>query len=66
MNEQTNARHDDYQRRATMHRPTNADGLRAAAIDLQRSGLRIADIAHVLQLGEHAVEQLLGEHEKRS
>lgn len=40
-------------------RPTDPDGLRQAARDLKRSGLRTRDIAAALGIGEHAVEQLL-------
>jgi predicted RNA polymerase sigma factor len=42
------------------NRPQTEDGLRQAAIDLRASGLTVQDIASALQIGEAAVEQLLG------
>jgi hypothetical protein len=42
-----------------MHRPDDADGLRAAALELRRQGLRPADIASALGLSPLAVLQLL-------
>ena len=45
------------------NRPTGLDGLRQAALDLRRSGLRTADIARALDMSSGAVEQLLQERE---
>lgn len=45
------------------NRPSDQDGMRAAALDLRASGLTVADIARALELGEHAVAQLLSERE---
>jgi DNA-directed RNA polymerase specialized sigma24 family protein len=42
-----------------LHRPTDADGLRAAAMELQAAGLTVTDIAQALGIGEGAVQQLL-------
>jgi hypothetical protein len=41
-----------------MHRPDTADGLRAAALELRRQGLRPGDIASALGLSPLAVLQL--------
>ncbi len=43
------------------NRPTDPDGLRLAALDLRRSGLKPFDIARALDLSETAVVQLLQE-----
>lgn len=42
-----------------VHRPADADGLRAAALELQQQGLLAADIGAALRLSANAVEQLL-------
>ena len=44
---------------ALQHRPDTADGLRAAALELRRQGLRPGDIASALGLSPLAVLQLL-------
>jgi len=44
---------------ATLHRPTDAEGLAAAARQLAATGLKPRDVATTLGLTEHAVTQLL-------
>ena len=41
------------------HRPTDLNGVRAAAVELRRQGLRARDIAQALRLSEAAVSELL-------
>lgn len=57
---------DEYERRASLHRPTDADGLRIAALDLACAGLREADIARALSISIEAARQLLRTSEARS
>lgn len=49
----------DYRALAELHRPTDADGLRTAALELARSGLLAGDIAQALQISTEAARQLL-------
>lgn len=55
----------DYARLAQQHRPTDPASMRAAALELRRSGLTVADISTALQLGEAAVRALLQAGEAR-
>lgn len=50
----------DYDRRAAEHAPQTAEGLRAAALEMLRSGLTDHDVAHVLRLDVNAVRRLIG------
>lgn len=43
------------------HRPTDPEGLRLAATDLQRSGLKAADIGAALGISAEAARRLLSE-----
>jgi len=45
---------------AVLHRPADAAGLRAAALELARQGLTCRDIATALKLSEPAARALLG------
>lgn len=49
----------DYHALALLHRPTDADGLRAAAAEMAARGLKPRDIATHLALTELAVSALL-------
>lgn len=51
--------HGTWQMAATLHRPTDAAGMAAAARNLAATGLKPRDIATTLGLTEHAVSQLL-------
>jgi len=44
---------------SVFHRPADATGLRAAALELAGRGLRARDIATALRLSEPAVHELL-------
>jgi hypothetical protein len=50
---------------ATFHRPQTASGLRAAALELVRSGLKVRDVAQALQLSAPAVVALIREDTRR-
>lgn len=50
---------------ARLHRPADAPTLRAAAVEMTRSGLTARDIASSLGLSEAAVRQLLSWEEAK-
>jgi len=45
---------------SVFHRPADAAGLRAAALELARQGLTCRDVATALRISEPAVRALLG------
>lgn len=49
----------DYRHRADMHRPTDRQTLRAAAVELRNRGLTERDIGQALALDPTAVRVLL-------
>ena len=51
----------DYRQRAEAHKPSDAAGIRAAALEMLRSGLTDHDVGHVLRLDANAVRRLVGE-----
>lgn len=53
----------EYERLATMHRPSCKRCLERVARDLRNQGLKAADIGDALGMSATAVEQLLGERE---